>query len=104
MTAHCISTKRTSHSYYVVMEDFGQRGLEAIVTPETTRRAVVNFIKGGNYRLIAFIHHVDGLFVEDVTDELIDEAEAELKAEHHALRNSCGADHARDYRKHEPAE
>jgi hypothetical protein len=104
MTAHCTSTKPTSHSYYVVMEDFGQRGLEAIVTPETTRRAVVNFIKGGNYRDIVFIHHVDGLYIEDVTEELIDEAIAELRAEQHALRNSYAADHARDYRKHEPAE
>ena len=92
-----------SHSYYVVMEDFGKRGLQAIVTPETTRRAVVNFIKGGNYRDIVFIHHVDGLLVEDVTSELINEAEAELKAEHHALRNSYAADHARDYRKHSQA-
>lgn len=92
---------RTSHSYFVVMEDFGKKGMEAIVTPETTRRAVVNFIKGGNYRNIVFIHHVDGLFVEDVTSDLIDEAEAELKAEHHAHRNAYAGDHARDYRKHE---
>lgn len=67
---------KTSHSYFVVMEDFGKRGLEATVCPEMTRRSIVALIKGGNYRDIVFIHHVDGLFVEDVTAELLTEASA----------------------------
>jgi len=67
---------KISHSYFVVMEDFGKRGMEAVVTPETTRRAVVQFIAHGNYRNIVFIHHVDGLYIEDVTAELLNEAEA----------------------------
>lgn len=76
----------TNHSYYVVMQDFGRLGLEATVTPETTRRNVVDRIKSGEYQLIQFIHHIDGLSVEDVTAELIDLAEAELKDEFRASR------------------
>lgn len=64
----------TSHSYFVVMQDHGKLGLEAVVQPEITRRGVVSRIKTGEYRDIAFIHHVDGLFVEDLTAELIEEA------------------------------
>ena len=37
---------------------------------QPARREVVSRIKSGEYRNIAFIHHIDGLFVEDVTDEL----------------------------------
>jgi len=72
-------TKRIKHSYFVVMIDLGQLGLEAIVQPEITRRAIIDRIKSGEYRDIVFIHHVDDLLVEDVTGELIDAAEAELK-------------------------
>lgn len=68
--------KRTSHSYFVVMQDFGKRGLEAIVHPEDTRRAIVEQLASGESKHVVFIHHVDGLFIEDVTDELFDEAEA----------------------------
>jgi hypothetical protein len=68
------------------MIDFGRRGLEAIVQPEITRREVIARIKSGEYRDIAFIHHVDGLLVEDVTSELIDAAELELKDEYRAAR------------------
>jgi hypothetical protein len=74
------------HSYYVVMCDFGRLGLEAIVKPEITRRNVIDRIKSGEYQLIQFIHHIDGLSVEDVTAELIDLAEAELKDEYRASR------------------
>lgn len=66
---------RTSHSYYVVMQDLGKLGLEANVHPEDTRRAVVEQLAHGEYKHVVFIHHVDGLFVEDVTNELFDEAE-----------------------------
>jgi hypothetical protein len=74
-------SKRTSHSYFVVMQDYGQRGLEAIVQPEITKREVISRIKSGQYRTIEFIHYVDGLYIEDVTAELIDAAELELKDE-----------------------
>lgn len=68
--------RRVSHSYYVVMIDYGKRGLEAVVHPEDTRRAVVEMLASGESKHVVFIHHVDGLFVEDVTNELFDEAEA----------------------------
>lgn len=96
--------KRTSHSYFVVMEDLGKLGLEAVVTPETTRRAVVEFIKNGNYRNIVFIHHVDGLYIEDVTMDLLSEAEGELRetaSRVRADRVAANFDHVRDLRKHE---
>lgn len=68
--------KKTSHSYFVVMIDFGKRGLEAVVHPEDTRRAVIEQLAHGEYKHVVFIHHVDGLFVEDVSVELFEEAEA----------------------------
>lgn len=73
---------RTSHSYYVVMIDYGKRGLEAIVDPEITKNGVINRIGSGEYEAdrIAFIHHVDGLYIEDVTGDLIAEAGVTLQA------------------------
>jgi hypothetical protein len=67
---------KTSHSYFVVMIDYGKRGLEAVVHPEDTRRAVVEQLASGESKHVVFIHHVDGLFIEDVTSELFNEAEA----------------------------
>lgn len=63
-------------SYFVVMVDYGNRGREAIVDPEVTRRGIIVRIVSGEYKHINFIHHIDGGLVEDVTDELCDEAEA----------------------------
>ena len=67
---------KASHSYFVTMIDYGQRGQEAIVDPEITRRGVAARIATLEYdpERIVFIHHVDGLYVEDVTDELLSEA------------------------------
>jgi len=73
-------------NYYVVMIDYGRRGREAIVDPEITRRQIVDRIKSGEYRDIAFIHHVEDGLVEDVTGELIDAAELILKEEYRAAR------------------
>lgn len=67
---------RIFHSYFVVMLDHGKRGLEAIVHPEDTRRAVVEALAHGESKHVVFIHYVDGLFIEDVTQELFNEAEA----------------------------
>lgn len=64
----------TNHSYYVVMIDYGKRGLEAVVDPEITRRGVVARISSGEYTNIAFIHHIEGPHVFDVTDELMHDA------------------------------
>jgi hypothetical protein len=68
---------RTSHSYFVVMVDYGRRGQEAIVDPEVTRSGVISRLASGEYGThINFIHHIDDGLVEDVTSELFDEAEA----------------------------
>lgn len=69
-----------NHSYYVVMIDFGKRGLEAIVDPEITRRGVVARISAGEYTNIAFIHHIEGGYVFDCTDDLMTEAGVALEA------------------------
>lgn len=92
---------KTSHSYFVVMQDYGKRGLEATVQPEQTRRAIVEMIQHGEFKDIAFIHHIDGLYLEDVTMELMEEAEAELRT--FARPDAADAlaakwDRARDYR------
>ncbi|UQD69234.1 hypothetical protein JEY40_24780 [Bradyrhizobium japonicum] len=71
--------RKPNHSYYVVMQDFGRNGLEANVHPEDTRRKIIEDLKEGQYTNVAFIHHVEGGLVEDVTDELFEEAGAEDK-------------------------
>lgn len=70
------STHPVDHSYFVVMIDHGRRGLEAVVSPELTRRDIIARLVSGEYSDLAFIHEVmDGL-CDDVTGELIDAAEA----------------------------
>ena len=65
----------TSHSYFVVMCDYGKRGREAVVDPEITRAGVISRLRSGEYgQHINFIHHVDSGCAEDVTNELFDEA------------------------------
>lgn len=79
--------RKPQHSYYVVMRDYGRpyvgklgpSGLESVVDPEITRREVVARLRSGEYQNVAFIHHVEGGLVEDVTDELFEEAGAEDK-------------------------
>lgn len=65
---------RTTHSYFVAMVDYGNRGLEAAVRPEWTKRDIVGMLRSGELKDVAFIHHVDGLYIEDVTIELKGEA------------------------------
>jgi uncharacterized protein YgfB (UPF0149 family) len=65
--------RRGTNSYYVVMIDYGNgpakpMGLEAVVQPERTRRDIVEMLAHGEFK--------HGLYIEDVTDELFDEAEA----------------------------
>lgn len=69
-----------NHSYYVVMIDYGKRGLEGIVDPEITRRGVVARIATGEYNNIAWIQHIEGGHVFDCTDELMHEAGVGLVA------------------------
>lgn len=67
-------TKPTS--YYVVMQDFGARGLEANVHPEETREDILAMLKSGEFSNVVFIHHIDGVNAKDVTSEMTAEADA----------------------------
>jgi len=71
---------RIKHSYFVVMVDHGKRGLEAIVHPEDTRRSIIEQLAHGEFKHVVFIHQVDGLLIDDVTNELFDEAEVLARA------------------------
>ena len=73
-------TKRTTHSYFVVMQDFGKRGREAVVDPEITAREVISRIRSGEYPRdrINFIHYVVDGNVSDVTENMLAKA-AELE-------------------------
>jgi hypothetical protein len=73
--------------YFVVMCDYGDDGLEAIVDPALTRAQVVSRIKSREFDNIVQIDRicfaaaygaVPQRVAEDVTKDLIDEAEAEL--------------------------
>ena len=63
-----------THSYYVVCEDYGRAGREAIVDPEETRRGVVDRIRNGDYKPINFIHYIHDGVCEDVTNQFLAEA------------------------------
>jgi hypothetical protein len=73
--------------YFVVMCDYGDDGLEAIVDPALTRAQIVARIKSREFDNIVQIDRicfaaaydtVPQRVAEDVTKDLIDEAEAEL--------------------------
>lgn len=87
--------------YFVVMIDYGRRGREAIVDPEMTRRDVVARMASGEYGNISFVHEIDGSVVEDVTADLLAEADLPETALAGTDRQAADFDHARDLRKHE---
>ena len=90
--------------YFVVMIDYGRRGREAIVDPEITRREVISRVVSGEYKNISFIHEIANSSVEDITADILAEAALpEIGAPGADLQAST-FDHARDLRKHEPAE
>lgn len=68
--------------FYVLMIDYGRgprkpTGLEAVVSPEITRRQIVSAVRDiliSGDRSVAFVKEVDGNFVHDVTDEITSEA------------------------------
>lgn len=71
------ATVQTRHSYFVVMIDYGRKGLEAVVDPEETRSAMVDRIRRNDFQgPIAFIHFIEvdengrGT-VTDVTNDLL---------------------------------
>ena len=63
-----------THSYYVVMIDYGRLGLEAVVSPEITRTEVISRVRTREYKDIAFVHFVHDGMVENVTEEIEREA------------------------------
>ena len=67
---------KMSYSYFVVMIEY-PRGREAIVDPEVTRREVVSRIRSREYdpERICFIHYIACGEVDDVTADVIAEAE-----------------------------
>ena len=83
------------------MIDYGRRGREAIVDPEVTRREVVSRVASGEYKNISFIHEVADHSVDDVTDEILNEAALPEIAVTGADLQASHFDHARDLRKHE---
>jgi hypothetical protein len=90
--------------YFVVMIDYGRHGREAIVDPEITRREVVARVVSGEYKNISFIHEVAGSEVEDITADIIAEAQLpEIDADGIDLQ-AARLDHLRDLRKDASAE
>jgi hypothetical protein len=89
-----------SMQYFVVMIDYGRRGREAIVDPEITRREVISRVASGEYKNISFIHEIAGSAVDDITAEILAEAELPEIASGVDLQASR-FDHARDLRKNE---
>jgi hypothetical protein len=86
--------------YFVVMIDYGRRGREAIVDPEVTRREVVSRVASGEYKNISFIHEVADFSVDDVTEEILNEAALPEIPMSRADLQASQFDHARDLRKH----
>src|SRR5436309_15294586 len=84
--------------YFVVMIDYGRRGLEAIVDPEITRREVISRVASGEYRNISFIHEIAERSVDDITAEILAEAALPELIATPADLQSDRFDHERDLR------
>jgi len=89
--------------YFVVMIDYGRRGREAIVDPEMTRREVISRVASGEYRNISFIHEIADSGVDDITADIIAEADIPDIGMTEADLQAANIDHIRDFRKHETA-
>lgn len=66
--------------YFVVFRDFGRAGLEAVVDPAHDRELVVQLIATKELTNIVRIDHIRDGLVHDVTNQLIDAAEAMREA------------------------
>lgn len=74
----------TRQSYFVVMIDHGERGLEAVVHPEDTRRAIVERLASYPQPYV-FIHHViEGFIARDVTEEISRDVLNQIRADRDA--------------------
>lgn len=87
--------------YFVVMIDYGQRGREAIVDPEITRREVISRVASGEYTNISFIHEIADRSVDDITAEILAEAAVPDIPPSAVDPRADRFDHVRDLRKHE---
>lgn len=75
--------------FYILMIDYGKKpadglgpyGFEAVCNPEKTRRNIVSevadILARGKYE-VHFVKFVDGNFVEDVTADIINEAQVSM--------------------------
>lgn len=69
--------------FFILMIDYGKgparpMGLEAVCNPELTRREIVSQvadIMAGDRNAVAFVKFVDGNYIEDVTAEIVADAE-----------------------------
>lgn len=98
-------TRRIIPAYYAICCDYGRDGLEFIGVPELTKADVIARIKSGEWQNIYCIQLIADGLAEDVTDDLLNAAEAMLKTEARERADQIAAerDHARDLRKHEVA-
>ena len=72
--------------FYILMVDYGKgprrpMGFEAICNPERTRRQIVEEVRdilASDTCEVAFVKYVDGDQIEDVTDQIIADAQLNL--------------------------
>lgn len=69
------STYVAQPSYFVAMIDYGRDGREAVVDPEVTRAGVIDRIRSGEWKNVSFVHFVHDGLCEDVTEEIVTEAD-----------------------------
>ncbi len=71
---------RSTGQMYLLMVDYGN-AREAVCNPEFTRRQIVeevrDLIAKPRGRTVAFVKFIDGNFIEDVTDDILQEASQE---------------------------
>jgi hypothetical protein len=92
--------------YFILMLDYGRRGLEAVVHPEQTRSDVVAEVRdilSSSDRKLVHVKFIDGDDCEDITDDIIEAAALSSIVQTLDLEdwgNEDIADYLRDLRKH----
>lgn len=92
--------------YFILMIDYGGRiGMGADVRPEMTRGQlrdeVRDILAADDHRSIVHVKHVDGNFIEDITEEVLAEARVDQPGEFTSFAQlQADWDHVRDHRKH----
>jgi len=76
--------KKINHSFYILMVDYKYAGgLQAVVIPEQTRRSIIEEVRNIIFEgrnSVAFVKFVDGNWIEDISEEIIAAAEAQMEA------------------------